>query len=128
MKDRLGQSLEDYLEVIYLLSQSGKVVRVTDVAKQLKVKKPSVVAALKRLKERGLVEQERYGYIELTPEGAEIARKVFSRHSVLLKFLKDVLGVAPEVAQRDACVMEHYLSEESIERLKAFLKKSGVEL
>ncbi len=98
-------------------------VRVTDVAESLGVKKPSVVVALRRLRDEGLVSQERYGYIELTPKGRELAEDVYFRHQVLLRFFRDFLGVSPEVAEKDACIMEHYLSEESLNKLREFMEK-----
>jgi len=119
----LGKALEDYLEAIYILSRNNRVVRVTDIAHRLGVKKPSVVAALKKLKEQGLIEQEKYGFVELTPEGLSVARRVYSRHEVLLKFFRDVLGVPPDVAERDACLMEHYLSPESLEGIRRLVEK-----
>ncbi len=120
---RLGQSLEDYLETIYLISKEKKVVRVTDIAQRLSVKKSSVVAALKKLKEKNLASQERYGYVELTEEGEKLAKRIYDRHRLLERFLHEILGVSKENAEKDACVMEHYLSRESIEKLKCFIEE-----
>ncbi len=118
----LGQSLEDYLEAIYLLSKDKRVVRVTDVAKRLNVKKPSVVIALKRLKREGLIVQERYGYIELTDEGKRVAEEVYFRHTTLFRFFRDVLGLSEELAEKDACMMEHYLSREALDRIRSLME------
>ena len=114
---RLGQSAEDYLEAVYMVAQSGSRVRVTDIAERLAVSKPSVVAALAALAEKGLVRHERYGGIELTTQGAVLARDVCRRHRLLQEFLHDVLGVSSQVASEDACKMEHVLSPETLERL-----------
>ncbi len=113
----LSQSAEDYLEAVHVLAGSGEPVRVTDVARHLKVSKPSVVAALDSLERKGFVRHERYGGVELTERGETIAREVYRRHRLLQEFLRDVLGVPDEVAARDACEMEHALSPETVERL-----------
>ena len=118
----LTPSLEDYLEAIWLLGLSERVVRVRDLARKLKIKPPSVVGALKTLQERGLVRHERYGYVELTERGAEIARRIYERHKTLFQFFHDVLGIPPEIAERDACAIEHHISKEGLERLTAFLR------
>ena len=113
----LGQSAEDYLEAVYVVTQSGFRVRVTDIAERLAVSKPSVVTALSSLEEKGLVRHERYGGVELTARGAVMAEEVYRRHRLLQEFLCDVLGVPDEVAAEDACRMEHVLSPETQERL-----------
>lgn len=108
---------EDYLEAFYLLSLRKKVVRVKDVAAHLGVKMPSVVAAVKALAEKGLVQQERYGYIELTPKGLVVAREVYERHKTWYSFLTDILGLDPATAEKDACKLEHHVSPLTLERL-----------
>ncbi len=120
---KLGQRMEDYLEAILVISKDNKVVRVTDVAKKLGVKKPSVVVALKKLKEQGLIIQERYGYIELTDEGKKVAEEIYKRHVTLLSFFTKVLGIPEEQAEQEACVMEHYLSQESLDKLESFVER-----
>jgi DtxR family Mn-dependent transcriptional regulator len=118
---KLTQSSEDYLEAILLLSQEKKVVRVKDLAKLLGVTMPSVVTAMHSLKEKGLVSQERYGYLELTEEGERLAREVLKRHNLLFYFFHDVLGIDAELSERDACNVEHHLSKETLSALIAFL-------
>ena len=115
-------SMEDYLEAISMLAERGKAVRVTQISQALGVKKPSVTAALKRLKEAGLAQHERYGYVELTTEGERIAEEVFRRHEALRRFMTEILGVASEIAVEDACRMEHSLSPASLERLTKFVE------
>ena len=117
-----GRSLEDYLEAIASLEAEGGVVRVRDIGKFLGVKMPSVVKALKKLSSGGLVEHERYGYVRLTDMGREVARDIMERHRVLRGFFEEVLGVSSEVAQEDACGMEHFLSEEGLRKLSLFMK------
>ena len=112
-----SQSEEDYLEALYMIQLKNKVTRVKDVALALDVKMPSVVAAVRSLSEKGLVEQEKYGHIELTEEGEKVARDVYKRHQLLCAFFHEVLGLDPRIAEEDACRMEHHLSPETRERL-----------
>ena len=115
-------SMEDYLEAIALLSERKKVVRVNELSKALGVKMPSITSALKKLSELGLVEHERYGYVTLTEEGNKIAADVIQRHEILSHFLTDILNIDLEVAEEDACKMEHSLSQKSLERLAKFVE------
>ena len=115
-------SMEDYLEAIAKLSEEETSVRVTQISKKLGVRKPSVTAALQRLSEDGLVKHRRYGLVELTPKGRRIAEEVMRRHEVLFRFLSEVLDIDPEIAQEDACRMEHSLSPASLEKLAKFVE------
>lgn len=127
MDFELSSSIEDYLEAILALSEidpQDQSVRVTDIAERLQIAKPSVTAALNVLKEKGLVTQERYGKVFLTPEGRKRALVVQRRHRVLRKFLVDVLGVGEKVAENDACLMEHAVSPETMEKLIEFLENT----
>ncbi len=112
-----SQSEEDYLETLYILQLEDRVARVKDVAQALDVTAPSVVAAIRSLSEKGLVEQEKYGHIELTPKGERVGRDVYKRHQLLFAFLNEVLGLDPQVAEKDACQLEHYLSPQTRERI-----------
>ena len=120
----MTNSLEDYLETIYLLVQEHGHARVRDVARALNVKMPSVIKAVFELKKRDYVTQEPYGAVNLTDEGARVASAILERHTLLKKFLL-VLGVSEQVAEVDACAMEHVLSPETLERIAAFIKKKG---
>ena len=80
--------------------------------------KPSVSVAMKRLRENGYIEMDGEGYITLLPPGEEIARRIYTRHKLLTRFLVQ-LGVSEEVAAADACKIEHDLSDESFEKIKA---------
>lgn len=114
----MTQSLEDYLEAVSFLSDSGGV-RVTDIAQKLGVSKPSVLTALRALEDRGLLKHERYRGVTLTEEGALQAQAIRERHTFLTSFLRDVVGVSLENAEKDACRMEHVLSEETLERMRS---------
>lgn len=123
----MTKSLEDYLEEIHVLIQDRGSARVRDVALALHVKMPSVVKAISELKKLGLASQEPYGNIELTAEGARVAAQVLGRHTRIKAFLVK-LGVSEANAEKDACLMEHILSAETMERMQEFLdtkKKAG---
>jgi DtxR family Mn-dependent transcriptional regulator len=116
-KDKLSKSLEDYLEAIYMVAQKKKIVRVKDLIKKLDVKTASVIGALKKLEQRGLVEHEHYGYIELTPEGKKKAIRIYEKHTVLMRFLTEFLKVNEKTAEKDACLMEHCISDETFSKV-----------
>lgn len=115
-------SLEDYLEAIYELGLMRSEIRMSYVAERLGVTKASVSRALSTLKQRGFIEQQRYGTITLTEEGRILASDVLHRHCLFRKLLVDVLGVDPTIAEADACRMEHMVSPETIEALEKFLQ------
>ena len=118
----ITQSLEDYLETIYVLITDTGSACVRDVAKTLDVKMPSVVKAIHELKPLQLVTQEPYSAIELTDKGRRLARSVLGRHKLLRGFLMR-LGVGRKAADIDACRMEHILSAETLERIREFTEK-----
>lgn len=115
----MTQSLEDYLETIYILIRDGGSACVRDVAKSLDVKMPSVVKAIHELKKLELVLQEPYSAIELTEKGRRLARSVLGRHTLLRAFLVK-LGVSRKTADKDACRMEHILSAETLDKIRLF--------
>lgn len=117
----LSESLEMYLETIVLLEKREGSARVTDIARELGVSKPSVHIALHELEHRGLAEHERYGSIVLSASGRTAALEVSRRHRILSSYLSKILGVSPETAERDACRIEHYLSAETMERIEAVM-------
>ncbi|MDR2375735.1 MAG: metal-dependent transcriptional regulator [Treponema sp.] len=117
----MTQSLEDYLEMVSFLSDEGEV-RVTDIAARLGVSKPSVLTALKTLESQGLLEHERYRTVSLTQRGIAQAQEIRERHSLLTSFLIDIVGVASENAEKDACKMEHLLSEETLKKIRSLVK------
>lgn len=119
----LGESLEDYLEAILLLSQERRPVRVKDIARVVGVSRPSVVAAISSLAGKGLVKHEHYGDVELTVDGRERAEAIYERHLLLERFLHQVLGVNRAVASLEACWLEHRVSVETISRLAQLVKK-----
>ncbi len=122
MNSDLTASMEDYLEAIYDIQLARKVVRVTDIARQMNVRTPSVTGALKALQDRGLVDHERYGYVELTPEGRRIGEEMQRRHAALVAFLGDILGLEADQAKEEACQLEHSVSAETLHRLLCLLE------
>ncbi|MCK4532752.1 DtxR family transcriptional regulator [bacterium] len=117
MVNSLTPSLEDYLETILMISLQEKVVRVKDVVKLLNVKAASVIGAIKILSEKRLVNHEKYGYIELTSKGERAAKKIYEKHQILFKLFHKVLGVNIQTAMKDACQIEHYISEETTKKI-----------
>ncbi|HEY4695774.1 MAG TPA: metal-dependent transcriptional regulator [Candidatus Hydromicrobium sp.] len=119
---KLTQSLEDYLEAIYVISLTNKVIRVKEIAKFLDVKTPSVVDAIGKLTEKRLVIHEKYGYLELTDEGYKLARNVNDKHEKVHKFLNEILGVSDSISKKDACNIEHYISKEAMDKMIKFTR------
>jgi len=109
--------MEDYLEAISTLKQKKDYVRVKDIAKEMKVRMPSVTGALKALTDRNLVRHEKYEYVELTEDGIKIADEIKRRHDLISKFLTHILKIDPEIAEKDACKIEHSVSPITVERL-----------
>ena len=117
----MTQSLEDYLEAVYVLIAEDRPAQVRDVARMLAVKMPSVVKAIHELKKLGLVTQKPYANIELTVKGTRVAKHVLNRHTLIRDFLMK-LGVSRRIADKDACLMEHILSAETIDRIRIYTK------
>ena len=114
----IHESAEDYLEAILVLKERQGMVRSIDVVHHPGYSKPSVSVAMKRLRENGYLEMDKEGYLTLLPPGEEIARRIYTRHKLLTRFLVQ-LGVSEEVAAADACKIEHDLSDESFEKIAA---------
>ena len=119
---KIHESAENYLETILMLRQRNGSVRSIDIANELEFSKPSVSVAMKNLRTNGYIEVDKSGDIRLLPAGLEIAQNVLERHTMLTNFLI-ALGVSPETAAEDACRMEHVISTESFECIKAHAAK-----
>ena len=120
---KVHESEENYLETILVLSQKGSHVRSIDIVNELEYSKPSVSIAMKNLREKGYIVMDCGGYITLTDEGKKIADSIYERHVAISEWLIS-LGVDKKTAVRDACKMEHSLSEESFSAIKRHLEKS----
>lgn len=110
------------MEAILILEQKRGYVRSSDVAEQMNVTKPSVTNATRLLKEGGFLTMDGDKRIHLTELGREIARLIYERHCILTEGLI-YLGVLPEIAEQDACRIEHDISRETFEKLKACWEK-----
>ena len=119
---KVMESAENYLETILMLKAAKGNVRSIDVANELGYSKPSVSVAMKRLREKGQIVVEESGNIELTDAGRAIAEKIYERHTLLTTLLEEI-GVSPEVAEEDACRVEHYISDETFARIKEHVKE-----
>jgi len=115
------ESAEDYLERILILQEEKGEVRSIDIAHDMGYSKPSISIAMKKLKEAGLIDIDEHGFITLTKEGHVIADRVYERHKVLKKILINI-GVDPKQAEKDACKVEHVISEETFEAIKKKVK------
>jgi len=118
----LTSVMEDYLEAIFDLDRDKKVVRVKDIARRLDVKMPTVTSMLKTLSDRGLVYYEKYEYVELTNDGADVGREMRRRHEVLRKFLTNILKIDFKTADAEACKMEHTLSSDTLDSFTDFME------
>ncbi|HPB69058.1 MAG TPA: metal-dependent transcriptional regulator [Candidatus Omnitrophota bacterium] len=122
----LSSTMEDYLEAIYELKQANGVARVGEIAGKLNVKSSTVNSAIKYLTEQNLVVHEKYGYIALTERGQKLAAEVKSKHDILFRFLTEFLMIDAAAAEKEACCIEHAISQETFIRLTkffAFLEK-----
>lgn len=118
---RLTANMEDYLEAIYRLSLADGHGRVSRIAEAIGVKKPSVSKALKRLQNEGFVTHSHYGGATVTARGKAVAEAQVRSHRALTRFLEEVLALSPELAEHDACLMEHAISHATVERLATFM-------
>jgi len=124
MKRKLTESIEDYIERIYLdYMKDKRGVRITDLALAMDVSKASANDAVKKLSAMGYVEHEKYGQIYLTKLGIAKAEEIYNKHCEIKEFLKIVLDVPEEIAENDACCIEHIISDETFENMKKFMKE-----
>ncbi len=121
-KTQLSESLEDYLEAILELERTQKVARVKDIADRLGVLRGSVSTAIKKLADLGLIHYEPYSFITLTSSGSKVANLISRRHQILLRFLRDVLKLDSDQAERNACRMEHAMDDSTVDRLVQFIE------
>lgn len=119
---KLFESGEDYLEEILILENENGQVRSIDIANAKGFSKPSVSVAMKKLKEAGYIVVDDNGLITLTEEGRKVATHIYERHIILTDFFVS-LGVDREIAAKDACKVEHDLSEETFQAIKNVIKK-----
>ena len=119
---RIQESGEMYLETIHVLLKKSNHVRSVDVAEHMGYSKPSISRAMGLLKNGGFIEIGKDGCITLTQEGIAVAEKIYERHTLLSQLLV-TLGVSSKTAAEDACKLEHAISDESFEAIKAYVEK-----
>ena len=110
------------MEAIFNLGKKKRSVRVRDIAKRLGVKMPTVTNMLKTLSEKGLIDYEKYEFLELTGKGSDVGNDIDQRHQILRRFLTDMLKIDFDQADEDACKMEHAVSPTTLERFVDFMR------
>ena len=119
---KLQESGENYLETILILEKEKGAVRSIDVANHLDFTKASVSRAMSILREAGYLVMEKDGNLKLTDEGREKARSVYEKHCQIKRFFMEALEVGEETAEKDACRIEHVISDETFEQIKLWLE------
>ena len=114
----------DYLEAVLVLQKKKGMVRSVDLARHMGFSKPSISHAVGVLKNGGFLTVDEDGYFHLTEDGREVAEKIYERHQFFTEQLVAV-GVDRESAERDACRIEHAISEEAFQKLKASVEKQS---
>jgi len=129
MEEKLPPRLEDYLETIYLLEIENGVARVKEIASKRGVRMPTVSDVLRRLSERGFVDYEPYGTVKITSKGKKYAERLLEKHRILEEFMREILKLPDNLAETEGCLLEHHLSDNTVERigkLTRFLKEKGL--
>lgn len=124
--EHLTVAMEQYLETVDALCVGGTGCRVSDIAARLGVSKASVNSAMNVLAAKGLVENQKYREVRLTEQGQELAQFLSRKHAILQSLFTKVAGVDPELADRDACAIEHVISNETVHRIGLFLAEQNI--
>lgn len=117
----MNESREMYLETILILEKRNGHVRSIDVARELNFSKASVSRAVGLLKDDDFITVDASGYIELTGKGTRKAKDIYNKHEVLTSFFTNVIKVSPEIAEEDACKIEHVISKDTFQGIERFL-------
>jgi DtxR family transcriptional regulator, Mn-dependent transcriptional regulator len=123
-----NESMEMYLETIYILESDHGHAHGAEIAKRLGVSKPSVSKAMKHLKAKGLVNKEHYGTITLTEKGKEVSMKIYSNHRLISMFLEHSLKLDVNEASKNACKIEHVISENMLTAIEKYLEANSVHI
>ncbi len=118
---KLSSSLEDYIEAIYNLANEEGKVRSIDIARKLNVSRASVSEAVQKLAKDELVDYSKYNDVTITEKGKKAAQEILSRHKIFTEFFAQILGVSPQEAEENACRIEHVISPEIHNKLKAYI-------
>ena len=116
----MNESGEMYLETILILSRKNPIVRSVDIAEYMNYSKASVSRAMGLLKKEGFINIDANGYITLSVKGDNKAKNIFEKHTVLAQMLMSI-GVDEQTATKDACKMEHVISDKSLDAIKTHL-------
>ncbi|MBQ6510251.1 MAG: metal-dependent transcriptional regulator [Flexilinea sp.] len=122
---KIYESAEDYLEMILVIKRKKGSVRSIDIAREMNFSKPSISIAMKKLQKDGLIEINQGREIDLTPAGREIAERIYERHVVISQILMKI-GVEETTAVKEACRIEHVISQDSFEKLKEAVKEGNL--
>lgn len=122
ISEALTSNLEDYLEAIFFLEREQQAARAKDIADRLGVQRASVTGALQSLSQKGLIHYSPYSSVTLTSEGFRLAARIVHRHKVLKEFLLTFLQLPDEVAESNACRLEHHIDDQALERLIGFIQ------
>lgn len=120
----MRESGENYLETILLLQRKLGCVRSIDIASKLSYSKPSVSRAMGILKKQEYITMDKSGFIELTEKGMRTAEEIYERHTLLQKFLIESLGIEPDIAEQDACRIEHIISGHTFDKIREYVEKN----
>ena len=120
----ISKALGEYLKTMYILQVKNGEIRVTDIASEMNCSKPSVNKAINNLKENGLINYELYGKIELTEEGRNLAKKLLEAYDIVYLFLKEVLNLNSEEAEKEAEKLKLSMTDETINKLAKYVHKT----
>jgi DtxR family Mn-dependent transcriptional regulator len=121
MHSDFDTTTQEYVEIIYEIQKKKKVARVKEIAKQRGVTRSSVSTALNLLKKKKLINHENYGLVELTDEGQQLGEELEERHQIIKDFFIDILSINPEIAEQDACILEHHISTQVLDSFVGFI-------
>ena len=120
----VSEAIENYLETILVLSKKKPELHAVDICAELGYSRPTLSVVLKKMRDEGLIIVDNLNHIAMTEKGRQIAEAVYERHTILAKMLMS-FGVSEEAAHRDACKMEHDISDESFESIKKIIGKKS---
>lgn len=120
--EKQTKAIEDYLEAVLIIKERKEAVKSVKIANLLHVSKPAVAKAMKELLELNYIEKVAYGEIELTPSGLKIAKETYKKHKLIREFLMSI-DVPENIAEHDCCLIEHVISDETLVKIKDFLKQ-----
>lgn len=121
----LSTSMENYLETILWISEKEGSAHITEIAERLEIAASSVHETIKKLSNLSLVKQEKYGPVILTEKGEKYAKTIACKHQIIKQFLIDILDVDENIAEQDACMIEHEISNETMTALLEYLRENS---